>query len=314
MRTLSLLVLLLPLYACDSDSVDEQEDAREVVVDFEEETSEATSAEEERDREQEDGPLDRPPTPGSWYYRDTPTGGVVMFGEPETEPRFSIRCDGEMVHFDHAGGADMEGTVQMTIYTSLGSTRIDASPAGTELPLLRASLPAGDSRVVRLADATGTFAVVLDDGEPLVMPHTEHLSRLLRECGRLSAGDRLPIDPEATPEAVIREYYAAIRRGDYPLAYRLWNDNGRASGQTYRAFASGFENTATTSVTIGRPSRIEGAAGSQFITLPVEIDAVTRDGKEQRFSGSYQLQRSLVDGAGAEGRAWRIHSADIVEK
>ena len=310
MRTLSFLILLLPLYACDSDSAGEQEDVREVVVDLEGESSDAASAEE---GEGGGGPLDRPPASGSWYYRDTPTGGVVMFGEPETEPWFSVRCDGEMVHFDHAGGADMEGTVQMTIYTSLGNTHIDASPVGTELPLLRASLPAGDSWVIRLADATGTIAVALEEGAPLVMPHSEHLSRLLRECGRLGAGDQLPIDPEATPETVIREYYAAIRRGDYRLAYRLWNDNGRASGQTYRAFASGFENTATTSVTIGAPSGIEGAAGSQFITLPVEIDAVTRDGKEQRFRGNYRLKRILVDGAGAEGRAWRIYSADIEE-
>ncbi|HTK39058.1 MAG TPA: hypothetical protein VL325_11245, partial [Pyrinomonadaceae bacterium] len=71
--------------------------------------------------------------------------------------------------------------------------------------------------------------------------------------------------------------------------------------------------TRSTSVDIGEPGEIEGAAGSRYITFPVTVHAVTIDGKEQNFKGEYVLRRSVVDGATAEQRGWRIYSAKISE-
>lgn len=110
---------------------------------------------------------------------------------------------------------------------------------------------------------------------------------------------------------VIRRYYAAIDAGDYRRAYALWSGAGAASGQTFEEFAAGFAGTARSEAAIGTPGRIEGAAGSRFIEVPVTIRAVTDAGAVQRFEGRYVLRRSVVDGASAEQRHWRIHSADI---
>jgi hypothetical protein len=59
--------------------------------------------------------------------------------------------------------------------------------------------------------------------------------------------------------------------------------------------------------------RVEGAAGSRFVEVPVGVEATTRDGKVRRYVGAYTMQRSVVDGATPEQRAWRIASADLRE-
>jgi hypothetical protein len=111
--------------------------------------------------------------------------------------------------------------------------------------------------------------------------------------------------------AVVRAYYAAIDRGDYARAYRLWGDGGAASRQTFEEFRDGFAQTADVEVETGRPGRIEGAAGSRYIEIPVSIAAVQRDGTKQRFEGTYVLRRSEVDGATPEQRTWRLYTARI---
>jgi len=111
--------------------------------------------------------------------------------------------------------------------------------------------------------------------------------------------------------AVIENYYHAINQRQYEQAHRLWSGEGAASGQSLEAFRNGFSDTVAVEVHLGTPGRIEGAAGSRFLELPVEIVSRTTVGTTQRFHGKYVLRRSVVDGATAEQRQWRIHSAEI---
>lgn len=121
-------------------------------------------------------------------------------------------------------------------------------------------------------------------------------------------------EPDASNAvATLHRYYAAIDARDYARAYALWADSGRASGQSYEAFAAGFAQTAGVRVETGAPGRIEGAAGSRYVEVPVEVEAVTTNGRTQRFEGTYTLRRSVVDGATTEQQQWRIYSARIAE-
>lgn len=127
-----------------------------------------------------------------------------------------------------------------------------------------------------------------------------------------------PIAPAAEPggaeaAAVLDDYYAAINAGRYPSAYGLWSDGGRASGQTTEQFAHGFSDTTRVTANTGDPGRVEGAAGSRYVRIPVAVEAVHRDGSVHRYDGTYTLRRAVVDGASAEQRAWRIASADLRE-
>ena len=113
--------------------------------------------------------------------------------------------------------------------------------------------------------------------------------------------------------AVLREYYAAIDAQQYGRAYGLWSGGGASSGQTPQQFADGFADTTQVVVDAGAPGRVEPAAGSRFIQVPVAVRAVRRDGSVHRYAGNYTLRRAVVDGASDEQRAWRIASADLRE-
>jgi hypothetical protein len=118
----------------------------------------------------------------------------------------------------------------------------------------------------------------------------------------------------AGPSEVVRRYYEAIRSGRYDSAYAMWDGAGKASQQTAEQFARGFANTAQTFVSIGDSVSIEGAAGSQYATVPVTVDATLRGGGEQHFVGTYTLRRAMVDGATAAQRRWRIYSAHLEKR
>lgn len=113
--------------------------------------------------------------------------------------------------------------------------------------------------------------------------------------------------------AVIQGYFDAIDARDHRTAYESWTNAGAGSGQTFEEFTAGYATTASATVEIGAPSRVEPAAGSRYIDIPVEITATTTAGETQRFEGSYALRRAVVDGATDEQRAWHIYSADVRE-
>lgn len=131
--------------------------------------------------------------------------------------------------------------------------------------------------------------------------------------GAVSAAAIAPPPDTAAQSAVevLRRYFAAIDARDYPTAYALWANGGAASGQTLEEFAAGFAQTERVRAEIGEPGRIEGAAGSRYIAIPVAIHATTASGEEQHFEGGYTLRRSVGDGATPEQRSWRIHSAAL---
>lgn len=147
----------------------------------------------------------------------------------------------------------------------------------------------------------------------------EHV-RLRTESGRITDWDAEV--PRAEPRErdagsaqvaadVLRRYYAAIDAGAYPVAFRLWGDEGRRSGQTEAAFAAGFAHTAHVEVDVGEPGRVEGAAGSRYVEIPVVVQATTDAGATQRFEGSYTMRRVVVDGATDAQRDWHIESAKL---
>lgn len=136
----------------------------------------------------------------------------------------------------------------------------------------------------------------------------------------IAVGEQNPATPPTTPEPgpgdaaqVIRDYYTAIDARDYGTAWHLWSDDGAASHQTMQQFASGFAETTSASVEIGTPGDEDAGAGQRYIEVPVNVSATHADGSRHRYAGSYTLHRTVVDGASAEERAWRISSARLHE-
>ncbi|MDF5718657.1 MAG: hypothetical protein PUP93_33520 [Rhizonema sp. NSF051] len=116
---------------------------------------------------------------------------------------------------------------------------------------------------------------------------------------------------ESDAVQVIRDYYSAINRRDYKQAYSILSG---ATQQSFEQFKQGFANTKTTTVKIGKPGEIDGAAGSLNIEIPVSITATTKNGTRQSFRGSYVLRRvNNVPGSTAQQRRWHISSAKITQ-
>lgn len=111
-------------------------------------------------------------------------------------------------------------------------------------------------------------------------------------------------------EDVVRSYYAAINDRDYQRAYDAWGDDGPPGRPTVRDFAAGFAGTDSVRLVLGTPGRIEGAAGSRYIEIPVRIVAFQHDAGPREYAGSYTVRRSMVSGSGAAQR-WHLYSARL---
>ncbi len=129
-----------------------------------------------------------------------------------------------------------------------------------------------------------------------------------------ATGDATPTVDEPTPaaaEAVVRAYYAAIDARDFATAYAQWSDGGAASGQSFEHFRNGYANTASVEAEVGTATGEEGAAGSRYIRVPIELRATQHDGSVRHYRGGFVLRAVMADGASAEQRRWHLYSADI---
>jgi len=135
----------------------------------------------------------------------------------------------------------------------------------------------------------------------------------LSGCGEQARNrDSIPTADSASETravAWIEDYYRAINEHRYRDAYSHWERGGLASGKSFDEFRKGYAGTERVEITMGTPGRVEGAAGSRYVEVPVRIAARTRAGARQSYSGSYTLRLSVVDGATPEQRSWHIYSA-----
>ena len=109
---------------------------------------------------------------------------------------------------------------------------------------------------------------------------------------------------------LIRNYFRWINQKKYQGAFNIrekHEDGNAANGQSFAKFENGFSNTASVRVEIGEPGEIEGAAGSNYIEIPVVISAMTKSGQAQKFAGTYTMRSSNV----ADDKSWYIYSARV---
>lgn len=122
-----------------------------------------------------------------------------------------------------------------------------------------------------------------------------------------------PFSPDSPQGAanVVQTYYALIGAGKYADAWKLWGDAGKASGQSVDAFAAGFAKYSEYRANVGAPGREDAGAGQRYVTVSVQPYARLKDGKAAYWIGSVVLHRTVVDGAPAEEKMWRIKSIDL---
>lgn len=130
------------------------------------------------------------------------------------------------------------------------------------------------------------------------------------------------MDPDAPPPAAENTAQGAVRRAleycdalatrRFGDAYRLWSDDGRASGLTEAEFAARFADVKVSDCRFGHAGEMQGAAGSIYIEVPTIIRGVTISGRPLNIEGPIVLKRvNDVPGSTAEQRRWHIARAEF---
>jgi hypothetical protein len=111
---------------------------------------------------------------------------------------------------------------------------------------------------------------------------------------------------------VLQTYYALLSAGRYDEARRSWTQGGEGSGMSAQEFAKSFAEYESYNANIGAPGRIEGAAGSLYVSVPVQIYGRRKSGEPVYMLGTATLRRSNdVPGSTEEQREWHIYRIDL---
>ena len=124
-----------------------------------------------------------------------------------------------------------------------------------------------------------------------------------------------PIDPDSPQGAaqVVQRWGAFLEEGRYQQARQLWGDGGKASGMDAQQFRDAYVKYSEIHVLVGRPGESEGAAGSIYVTVPVQMYGRMADsGKPFNLRGPVTLRRvNNVPGATPEQLLWHISDSAL---
>lgn len=153
------------------------------------------------------------------------------------------------------------------------------------LPAPSAPPAVANSEAPAAAPEPGTSGGLPDDRTPLAEPKS-------------------PIDPKS-PEAagqVVQHYGALIEQKNWADAEKLWGNADAAKELTVQLKAD-----AEAHLQIGKPTDMEGAAGSSYITVPVVLYGKDLKGGAFHRSGNVTLRRvNDVPGSTEAQRHWHI--------
>ena len=116
-----------------------------------------------------------------------------------------------------------------------------------------------------------------------------------------------PTDPRSAQGAgqVVQRYFALLESGRTAAATALWSN--KAQEPDYSAYREVHGN-------IGAPGEPEGAAGSIYVDVPVQLYGRRQDGSRFTTLGKVILRRvNDVPGSTPEQREWRLYRMDLAK-
>lgn len=117
-------------------------------------------------------------------------------------------------------------------------------------------------------------------------------------------------DPGRAAAAVLRDYFEALDQRRYADAWAMWGDGG-VPDQTLVSFTAQRRLVSRLDFRLGAPGRVEGAAGSRFVEIPVQVRETLADGGHRMLLGSVVMRRVVVDGASDAERRWHLYRVDL---
>jgi len=124
-----------------------------------------------------DVPLSR----GSWSYRQDASGSQALFGLPNFQPSFVVRCDQASRTITLSRQGTTSGNT-MTVRTSFGQRNFPLSVQTDPAPYVYSRLPAGDTFLDMVAFSRGRFTVEVPGTEMLIIPSWQEPARVIEDC------------------------------------------------------------------------------------------------------------------------------------
>ncbi|NWK97340.1 hypothetical protein DM806_17015 [Sphingobium lactosutens] len=132
----------------------------------------------------------------------------------------------------------------------------------------------------------------------------------------------LPVDPAPIAEGsiepdsaqgaaqVVQGYYGLLEEKRFEDAQDLWNPEGAIGAQDDAHFEARFRGFSEIHANIGAPSEPDGAAGSVYVTVPVQVyGRIAANGKPFYTLRQVVLRRvDDVPGSTEEQKRWHIES------
>ena len=119
------------------------------------------------------------------------------------------------------------------------------------------------------------------------------------------------VDPKSAEAAgqMVQHYGALIEEGRFGEAEKLWGDAGAAGRE-----AADLKSYSEAHFEVGKPTGMEGAAGSTFITVPIVLYGRLSGGKSFNRSGNVVVRRvNDVTGSTEAQRRWHIERIEWSE-
>jgi hypothetical protein len=115
-------------------------------------------------------------------------------------------------------------------------------------------------------------------------------------------------DDLASPVRLLASYFSAVSRKEYPRAWAYWENPPNPS---YEDFVQGYAETTSVLLVVRPPTFIEGAAGSQYTSIPTLLIVTHTDDSQHNFVGCYVARRANPHIEGAPPNGWSLFDATI---
>jgi hypothetical protein len=162
-----------------------------------------------------------------------------------------------------------------------------------------------------LAPAEAPQNIMRAQDEPLTPPQPGTPGGLPDDRTPVSEAPFAPNSAQGAAN-IVQTYYALIGEKKYAAAWRLWSGEGEANGMSVSDFAASFDKYREYHANVGAPGEIEGAAGSSYVEVPVQVYGRLKDGPPFNMAGPIALRHvNDVPGASTEQRKWHIYSSGV---
>lgn len=126
---------------------------------------------------------DIPLAPGTWVYREDGRGSLALYGEPESEALFLVRCDqaDRRIFFSRAGSLDAAGGT-MAFQASHGEASYAAQNSSGAQPYIVAATSGTDSYLDAIAFSRGRIVVTVTGQGVIALPNWPQMTRVFEDC------------------------------------------------------------------------------------------------------------------------------------